>query len=79
MNHFRADFCDGLDSFLAFIEFAECHGIVTLFESNVSAVFDGKRKNEIEILQVEMNCSWQFAIKYKIRQWLLTCRVIMIL
>ena len=27
---------------------------------------DEKRKNEIEILQVEMNCQWQFAIKFEL-------------
>ena len=40
-------------AFVAFMQFAECHGIVKLFESNMSVVFDEKRENEIEILQVE--------------------------
>ena len=41
--------------FVAFVEFATCHEIVKLFESNVSAVFDENRKNKIKILQVENN------------------------
>ena len=40
-------------AFVAFMQFAECHGIVKLFESNMSVVFDEKRENEIEIIQVE--------------------------